>query len=170
LHNSHSEFTVSTFKDKNDKEWTLDINIDAVERVHALTGVSLYELANDKARPLGRLIEDLPRFAHVCYVLAGAEEQGVSKRDLATAIKGQWLEAMTDAFLDELILFFPTAKSRALRTIVELSRSMLKKATGELETINIEQLSEAAVTRILSEKSGGWLATSDVSIAESSGP
>jgi hypothetical protein len=60
---------MSRFKDKTDREWTLDINLDSVELVKNATNVSIYELTDNKAKGLADLLCNLPVLAHVCYIL-----------------------------------------------------------------------------------------------------
>jgi hypothetical protein len=156
---------MSKFTDSAGREWTLDINLDSVETVKSeLQGLSLYELLNDHARPLGELIANLPLLAHVCYILADVAASGVDQRSFAKALKGDTLNAMLNAFLEELTDFFhEPAQRAAMQEFLKTCRAIYRTA-GSMLTSELQKMTanpETALTEILSMPHGKPRASSD---------
>ncbi len=156
---------MSKFDDTKARTWTLDINLLTVDVVHKETGVSLLTLFDEQAQGLQQLLANLPALAHVCYILADAGGDGVSQADFAKALKGDTIGAMTAAFLEALTDFFPDARRRAFLAKIQASwEAMEIKAlnllASEVTKIDPDQLADAALTRMLSTKSGSSPASS----------
>ena len=148
---------MSTFKDREGREWTLDINLDSVEQVRKETNVSIYELTNDRCKPLAELMSVPPILANVCYILVGAKEAGVDQRTFATSIKGPEFEAMTEAFQEELMLFFQGPRQEALRTVWAGAKAAQRKSTEKIKLLDPEKLADHLLTQIGSTTSGALL-------------
>ena len=150
---------MSTFIDNQGRKHSLDINIESTELVHKATGVSIYLLLDDKMRPLGELVSNLPVLAHVCYILANAEGQGISQRDFALALKGDVIQAMLEAFLEELTAFFPDSRRRAaiaefVRAIKMVETKAMAMLEKETQALDLERLTDQCLTKITSMRSG----------------
>lgn len=150
---------MSSFKDNTGREWTIDINVDSIDRVHKATGVSIHLLLDDKCKAFGELVANMPAFAHVCYILCDAEEAGVDQRVFAKGLKGDPFNLMVDAFLEELTLFFPDPRRREavgkiIQSLRSLNNQMMTKLTTEMETFDPEKVATDVLTKMLKKKSG----------------
>jgi hypothetical protein len=150
---------MSKFKDNSGREWTIDIDVDAVEQVHNVTEISIPKLLDEKCKPLAELLDNMPAMAHVCYVLVGAEAAGTDRKTFARGIKGDPFGSMVKAFLEELTLFFPDPRRRAaveklMQTWLSFETKALDQLTTEMEGINPETVAQDALTKMLSTASG----------------
>jgi hypothetical protein len=113
------------------------INTLALEQVDAGTGVYLTELLDDQLKGLTELLRRPTRLARVLLVLV--EEQLAAKQitpeQFLEALAGDALAQATDAFIEELVDFFPDARGRAgLRTLLAKFREVRELAINEAET------------------------------------
>lgn len=104
------------FKDANGKSWQVVIDVSAMKRVRDLTGVNLYSLVDEQAKPLGALLGNPVQLVDVLYVLCKeqADAANVSDETFGRSFNGDVLEAATDAFLEELFGFFPKRQRETL--------------------------------------------------------
>lgn len=156
---------MSTFTDREGRTWTLDLNVDAVDQVQRQTGLSLFTVFDNEAQELVALLQNPPLLAHVCYVLAGAEEQGIDQRSFARAIKGDCFSAMAAAFLEELESFFPDARRREAIGVLRKAwlateEKLLTTLSNETREIDPDDVAERVLTQMLSTRSGRSPATS----------
>lgn len=124
------------------------INVTAAKRVHGLIGVNLYELVDDGFRPLSELISNPIRLSDVLYALCKdeADAREIGDEDFGRAMAGDVLTLAADAFVEELIDFFPDARTRAiLRKVVAAGKTMRDKLLDHAETVlaTIDPVSEA---------------------------
>jgi hypothetical protein len=127
-----------TFTDNAGRTWTIAINVAAIKRVRGLLGVDLYKLVDDGFKPLGALVGDPVKLADVLYCLCKdeADTKKVSDEDFGRALAGDAITLATDAFLEELIDFFPEARARSsLRKIVTESRKVRDRLLGQAEKV-----------------------------------
>lgn len=162
------------FADRSGHIWTIDINVDAIEQVHRETNVSLYTLIDDKLKRLAELLDNLPAFAHVCYLLVGAEAAKVDRPTFARTIKGDVVDAMVNAFLEELKDFFPDARRRAaigklVQSIQKFQNLAMDQVTDNLAKIDPDQIARSVLTQIMSKPSGVSPAAPDSSPASCDG-
>lgn len=155
---------MSKFTDAAGHEWTLDINLDSVETVkEKCSGLSLYELLNDKCEPLADLLSNRSLLAQVCWILAGGDGNLDAQRAFCRALKGDALQAMEDAFLEELGSFSPPAQRAALEQFLRTAKAVHRKGLEELtkQLKKIEDDPATALTQMLSSQSGSLPDTSD---------
>src|SRR6266852_4935338 len=139
-----------TFKDANGKvQWQLEITVSSIRRVRALAGVDLLTLVKDGFKPLGELVGDAVRLADVLWALVQpqAERLAVSDEDFGRALYGDVIALAAEAFVEELVDFFPDAKARAnLRRALTSGKQaadiLMRRATVELEKVNPEDLAQ----------------------------
>jgi hypothetical protein len=125
-----------TFTDNAGRVWTIAISVAAIKRVRGLLNVDLYKLVDDGFKSLGELLGDPVRLVDVLYVLCQdeANARNVSDEDFGRALGGDALHQAMDAFVEELIDFFPEARARSsLRKIVAESRKVRDKLMGQAE-------------------------------------
>jgi hypothetical protein len=131
-----------TFKDNADRTWTLTINVAAIKRVRGLVSVDLYKLVDDGFKPLAALVSDPVQLADVLYCLCKeeADTKQITDEDFGRALAGDAITLAADAFVEELIDFFPDARARAgLKKVVAAGRKVRDKLLDHAETL-IEQL------------------------------
>lgn len=103
------------FCDNAGRTWVVSINVTAIKRVRGLVGIDLYKLIDDGFRPLGTLVADPVQLADVLYCLCKdeADAKQISDEDFGRALAGDAITLAADAFVEELIDFFPDARTRA---------------------------------------------------------
>jgi hypothetical protein len=120
------------FKDKEGREWTLDVNVTSIKRVRAALEVNLLDVVD------GKLIEELDGnpilLVDVLYVLCkpDAEKRNITDEQFGQAMAGDAIDRATSAFLAELSDFFPNGK-----------RQLLQKAVAKIETLRTMALARA---------------------------
>ncbi len=128
---------MKTFADNEGRTWLIAINVRAVKLCRALVDVDLYGLAGDGFAGLGRLLGNPVQFVDALFVLCQAQckERGLSDEDFGAALGGDSLQRAADAFVEELIDFFPDPRVRTgLKKVMELSRTVQTKLLEEMET------------------------------------
>jgi hypothetical protein len=131
-----------TFTDNAGRTWTVAINVAAVKRVRGLVGIDLYKLVDEGFKPLAALIADPVELADVLYCLCKdeADAKNVTDEDFGRALAGDAITLAADAFVEELIDFFPDARARAsLRKVVTAGKKVRDKLLDHAETL-IEKL------------------------------
>lgn len=130
------------FTDNLDRKWEVSINIFAVKKVRALLEVDLYQLLDDKLDKLNALLQDPCKLVDVIYVLceSQAKQERVSDEDFGRGLAGDAIGAATDAFIQELIDFFPDPKAReSLRKLMAAGKKVSVKLLEHGERL-IEEL------------------------------
>jgi hypothetical protein len=121
---------MQAFRDNAGRQWVVQINVTAVKRCRALlksderpAGVDLYGLVGDGFEGLGKLLADPVTLVDVLYILSDAAAAGVSDEDFGRAMGGDVIRHAADAFLAELVDFFPQAQREALKKVLEAARA-----------------------------------------------
>jgi hypothetical protein len=129
---------MQSFKDNAGRTWTITINVAAVKRVRGLVNVDLYKLVDDGFKPLAALISDPVQLADVLYCLCKEEADGkqITDEDFGRALGGDAITLAAEAFVEELIDFFPDARARAsLRKVVSAGRKVRDRLLDHAETL-----------------------------------
>jgi hypothetical protein len=133
------------FTDATGRNWTITINVAALKKVKALTGVNLLELLDNNLEGLSALLSDVVKLVDILYVLCKdqADALGISDEDFGRALGGDSLEQAVDAFLEEFVDFFPNRRAReALRKMLSKGKAITEKAMQQalekIEQVNIE--------------------------------
>lgn len=157
-----------TFADNAGRTWTVAINVALVKRVRGMLGLDLFKLLDDGARPLGELLADPVRLADVLFCLCQeeAEKRNVSDEDFGAALAGDSIGRAADAFVDELVDFFPHARGReSLKKLIAASRTLTDKLLDHAE-MKVGQIDlEAEASRLI-----GSFGSSPGSSASTPGP
>jgi hypothetical protein len=93
---------------------------------------------DDGFKPLGALVGDPVMLADVLYCLCKdeADAKQITDEDFGRALGGDAITLATDAFLEELIDFFPEARARSsLRKIVAESKKVRDRLMGRAEKV-----------------------------------
>src|SRR5262245_2828102 len=140
------------FKDRTGREWTSDITVLTVERVKAACGVDLADLVADRMQALDSLLADPMKLVAVIFECCrpGAEQAGLNLDALKEVFNGETADAAIEAWLEELIGFFPDARRRAaLKKAIQGLRDLGTKVM-ELGAATITEAEiEATATRTL---------------------
>ncbi|MFQ3588526.1 MAG: hypothetical protein SNJ74_11425 [Fimbriimonadaceae bacterium] len=135
-----------SFRDNAGRAWTVAINVAAVKRVRGLVGIDLYKLIDEGFKPLGALVSDPVQLADVLYCLCKdeADAKQVTDEDFGRALAGDAITLAADAFVEELIDFFPDARARAsLTKVLSAGRKVRDKLLDHAEVV-IDRLDPAA--------------------------
>ena len=114
------------FKDNQNRNWTIVVNVATVKRVRSLLDINLLDVvkldANNKPNVdlLEQLASDPILLCDVIYCICKpeADAQNISDEDFGMAMGGDAIEHATTALLEELIDFFPEAKRLVLRKLM----------------------------------------------------
>lgn len=147
---------MKTFKDNENRTWTIAIHVTAVKKCRALVGVDLLGLLAEGFAGLNALLGDTVLLVDALYVLcqAEADARGVKDEDFGRALWGDPLGHATDAFIEELIDFFPDAAKRAaLRAVFEKGRRVTERVI-EMATAKVNRIDVDSEVKALMKSSG----------------
>jgi hypothetical protein len=154
---------MKSFTDTAGRKWLIEIHVAAVKKVRALVDVDLFGLASDGFKPLAELLQDPVKLVDVLYVLCmkHANEQNISDEDFGSSLGGDTLQGASEAFVDELIDFFPDPRIRTgIRKVVELGRNIREEALREME-VRTKEIDLDSEVRKLTGSSGSLPASSE---------
>jgi hypothetical protein len=147
-----------SFVDNSRRTWEVAINVAAVKRIRGLLGIDLYALVDDGFKSLSKLVSDPVTLADVLYCLCKdqAEKQSISDEDFGRALAGDAITQAADAFVEELIDFFPDARARAsLRKAIEAGKTVRDKVLSHAEKI-LESIDPETEAKKWISSSGTW--------------
>jgi len=129
-------YRVKVFKDNEAREWTVTITVATVKRVKALAGVDLMTVLDTDL--LQRLSSDAVLLVDTVYAICKPQidQRKLTDEDFAEAMAGMALADAADAFLEEMVEFFPPPR-----------RELLAKALGKMKTVE-KMAIEAGVEKI----------------------
>ena len=137
-----------TFTDLTGITWNLCVNVTAAKRVRTLLNVDLMEIATGSL--LQKLGGDPVLLCDIVYVLCKEQADGlkITDEDFGRRMAGDTIQAATDAFLDEVIDFFPGSRRELLKKALRQSRGldlrMVAAAEKKLDGIYAEAESRLA--------------------------
>ena len=141
-----------SFVDNSRRTWEIAINVAAVKRIRGLLGIDLYALVDDGFKSLSKLVSDPVTLADVLYCLCKdqADKQSISDEDFGRALAGDAITQAADAFVEELIDFFPDARARAgLRKVIDAGRKVRQRLLTHAETLLETIDPEAEATKLI---------------------
>lgn len=127
-----------TFTDNAGRTWTVQVNVAAIKRVRGLLGVDLYKLVDDGFQALAKLVSDPVQLADVLYCLVKDETDAkqITDEDFGRGLAGDAITMAADAFVEELIDFFPDARARAgLRKVIDAGKKVRDRLLTHAETL-----------------------------------
>lgn len=151
-----------TFTDNAGRVWTIQVNVATVKRVRGLVGIDLYQLVDAGFQSLGKLVSDPVQLADVLYCLVKdeAEAKQISDEEFGRGLAGDAITLAADAFVEELVDFFPDARARAgLRKVIATGRKVKESLLTHAEEL-LDRLDPAAEAKKLIALSGNWPASS----------
>ena len=153
-----------SFVDYSRRCWEVAINVAAVKRIRGLLGIDLYALVDDGFKSLSKLVSDPVTLADVLYCLCKdqADKQSISDEDFGRALAGDAITQAADAFVEELIDFFPDARARAsLRKAIEAGKTVRDKVLSHAEKI-LDSIDPETEAKKWISSSGTWPESSAV--------
>ena len=153
-----------SFVDNSRRTWEVAINVAAVKRIRGLLGIDLYALVDDGFKSLSKLVSDPVTLADVLYCLCKeqANKQSISDEDFGRALAGDAITQAADAFVEELIDFFPDARARAsLRKAIEAGKTVRDKVLSHAEKI-LDSIDTETEAKKWISSSGTWPESSAV--------
>jgi len=145
-----------SFVDTKNRTWEVSITAGGVKRVKGLLGINLYDAVADGPKALGELLGDVVQLVDILYALCEpqAKSLGVSDLEFGEGFAGDVIEDAANAFVEELIDFFPKAKARhSLRKAVATGRQVQLHLLEKLEK-KLDALDPASLAESLSASSG----------------
>lgn len=143
---------MKTFVDSMSRTWTVAVNVATIKRIKSLLDINLMEAVT------GDLIETLKSdpclLVDVLYCVCKneADAKGVTDESFGEAMAGDVIEFATDAFLSELIDFFPTAKrqllKKAFQKVTEAETKALAMGEKYLDGLKMDQKIEEKLNNI----------------------
>ncbi len=127
-----------TFTDNAGRTWTVQVNVAAIKRVRGLLGVDLYKLVDDGFQALAKLVSDPVELADVLYCLVKdeADAKQITDEDFGRGLAGDAITLAADAFVEELIDFFPDARARAgLKKVIDAGKKVRERLLTHAETL-----------------------------------
>lgn len=152
---------MATFLDNQNRKWTVEINLSTVRRVKTLTGVDiLAETGSGKL--FERLANDPIMLCDVLYAVVQPQCEKaapvVTDEDFGAALSGDSIATATDALLQGIVDFFPSARRALLQKILtkskELDSAMMRAS---------EEKVDAAMAELMSRISGATSGSSPAS-------
>lgn len=138
------------FKDRNGREWEVDLNMTSAKAVKDATGVNVFKLAEDGLAGLKALGADVEALVNCVWVLcrAQAEKAGLTAVDFGEALAGQSIADAGEAFAGAFIDFFPNrGLSAGLQKIEAKAKAAMeilqRDVDAKLDAITPESLAES---------------------------
>lgn len=129
---------MKTFTDNAGRTWTVQVNVAAIKRVRGLLGIDIYKLVDDGFQALAKLVSDPVQLADVLYCLLKdeADAKQITDEEFGRGLAGDAITLAADAFVEELIDFFPDARARAgIRKVIDAGRKVRERLLRHAETL-----------------------------------
>lgn len=143
------------FKDNNNSEWEIAINVAAVRKVRNILNADLLDIQTT----MPRLLADPIFLVDVIYVLcqSQANECNISDEQFGSAMAGDALGAAKQALIEELKDFFPTreeriAVERAIQKGLEMVSLLRRKGTEKMNAMDMNAEADR-ILKILGDSS-----------------
>jgi len=161
---------MKSFTDNTGRAWLVNVNVGTIKRVRALCGVDLANIISiesgrkPKIELLERLASDPVLLVDVLYAVCKeeADSRNVSDEEFGRSMAGDAIEFATAALLDEIIDFFPEAKRKVFRRILDATRRFETKTKEALSTLLADPKLDARIDAALEK-----LTTSSSNLPES---
>ena len=143
------------FKDNSGREWKISITVEAVKRVRSLCGINLLDVIKIEEKKvtadlLDQLATDPVLLVDVifCICRPQADELNVSDVEFGESMTGDTVEAATAALMEELINFFPEAKKKILRLILDTGSRIKRQALLTVDKLLASPELEEAISKL----------------------
>lgn len=119
-----------TFKDSLGRDWIIEVNYSAKQRVKAACDLDLFDLA-----VFQKIGADPTLLIDVIFGLCKPEieKRGVTAEQFVDSLVGDAIEQASDALLQEIIDFFPSSRRTTLRKVLETAQQVQAKAVAHID-------------------------------------
>lgn len=119
---------MKSFRDTENREWIISVNVTTLKRVKGLLGVDLLSAFDPKSELLQRLIADPILLVDVVYCVCKeeADKRNITDEDFGRAMAGDPIEAATEAVFEELANFSPRTRQLYRKALAKLSAFQAK--------------------------------------------
>jgi len=137
---------MKTFRDNENREWLVSVNVATVKRCRDLAGVDLMGAVGGDT--IQRLIGDPVLLCDAIYAVCKpeADARGITDEEFGRGLGGDSIEAATTALLEDLVDFFPMAKRnllrKALTKMYEMTTLSIRMAGQKIDALNPEEIAE----------------------------
>ncbi|GEM_PF-2209071 len=112
------------FKDKEGREWDLELNVSGVRRVRDECQVNLYEALDGQL--VLKLSTDPVLMADVLWAIVEPQAEGVTADQFGEALLGEWFDGAIKAFIEGLQGFFAhPGQRKALAKMIDKTNQAL---------------------------------------------
>ncbi|MEM1213445.1 MAG: hypothetical protein AAGI68_14250 [Planctomycetota bacterium] len=120
------------FEDTTGRVWRMSVTVNTIKRVRDLVGIDLAEA--DEA-VFTRVLGDPLELVNLLFVLCQpqAAEDGVTDEQFGESMSGETIDAAVDAFLEELVGFFPQPRRGLMAKALKRSQELIEKGTGLID-------------------------------------
>lgn len=128
---------MATFRDNQNREWVLEIDVPLARRIRQEMAVDILNLdLQDEQSGLNRVSRDPILFVEALYLLCQAqcEKRRIDPDDFGRSLKGDALGEALDAFTEALSDFSPPRQRKFLQTANATANRLLETLTGMAET------------------------------------
>ncbi len=146
---------MKSFKDAKGDTWETVITVSTLKRVNNLLGVDLSEIITQKDGKINcdllvKLSENPIFLVDVLFAVCKpqCEERKLSDDAFAERLLGDAISDATNALIEGMIDFFPEAKRKMLRKILELGEKISANMNSELDVV----LNSPEMEKQISEK------------------
>jgi len=125
------------FKDSEARSWSLVINVANAKRVRTILGIDFNNVISEGFDAISKIVSNSIDLVDVLYVLCKeeADKRSLTDEDFGRSFNGDVLEAAANAFVEELIDFFPNARAREdLRKVIDAGKTVRDKVMALAET------------------------------------
>jgi len=149
------------FTDTKDRVWKVEITVATIKRVRDLIDVDIYQAVG--AEMLTELITDPVKLVDILYAVLkpDADERGVSDVEFGSSLGGDAVAEATQAFLEELVEFFPKPKRALLTRVLEKSKELDEKGMVMMKKILDHPDLDIAMDQAMKDLSGSVLESSE---------
>ena len=142
---------MAKFKDNQQREWTLDLNVTLVKKIRAMFDVDLYRAFDGDMAVWAGLMDDPITLVNIIYVMCEPQRPLVTDEEFGAALSGDTLKAAGDAFTDALIDFFPSPRKRdLLRETMSKARQLYAlrelRALHEMQAVDLSKVGSESST------------------------
>lgn len=146
---------MKAFKDKDGRDWSVAIDVNAAKRVKAICQVDLFSVLEGKL--IGELMADPALLVDVIYAVCKpeADAASITAEQFGSRLVGDAIDAATTALIEDLVDFFPKARRQLIRRAVDKMQS-IEAAGIEMAGTKIDQMDVGALLRTaLGDSAGG---------------
>jgi hypothetical protein len=146
---------MKTFKDSEEREWTIEIDSAAIKRVRTLANINLLNIIDGSLHRQFEVDPTLLVDAVYCVCKPQADARGVTDEQFGRAMRGDAIERAATALMEDLADFFPSGKRQMLKKVLSkvtaLTDKAIQQANEKLDSPEFDRL----VEETLNASSGG---------------